>query len=521
MQPLLGKNKDTTDKTNTATALTTTGGGGQRQATKTGGHRKFKTVSDIEGSRNTLLAGVLSDRYKSHPAQSKFNLNIPSAYPRKLAPYTPGSSDISTALRDVGGKLQSVDEFKSTPIASTLSYLPSNAELIRTLKDQGKVTQYLKSNTMTFLCFCASWNQPQSRDLEHLLIQVAENLQSSINVCLVDVSRAHWLTERFRISIIPTLIVETSGFLADKMDERKSEHGWKIQPECTVRSFSDIVSEQLSERLQREDVMRPSTITDNIVTYKLSDDENRIFDPQLENDRLITHTLQREYNLEHDNNLRNTERIIDGNQKEDLYDEDYGYDNSVITSKKDVYRNSKGQIITNHDKDICEHRNAGRAKSLQTNLEVGDMINCNLSHKAYDALKSVSKNEKRSAYLIKDNSQYSFSQIIIDPKTSYMLKNFIDREILNKIGGCIATGKEATIFKYSEDFEAFITKSSSMDIFEYLSNVKGRKCVVKVFHTIVSEFKTKFKYIKEDYRFRNQIKSYNSKMIFMLPINVC
>ncbi|KAI0979522.1 hypothetical protein GJ496_000572 [Pomphorhynchus laevis] len=99
------------------------------------------------------------------------------------------------------------------------------------------------------------------------------------------------------------------------MDERKPEHGWKIQPECTVRSFSDIISEQLAETLQREDVMRPSTITDNIATYKLSDDENRIFDPQLENDRLITHTLQREYNLEHDNNLRNTERIIDGNQK--------------------------------------------------------------------------------------------------------------------------------------------------------------------------------------------------------------
>ncbi|KAI0979523.1 hypothetical protein GJ496_000573 [Pomphorhynchus laevis] len=291
------------------------------------------------------------------------------------------------------------------------------------------------------------------------------------------------------------------------MDERKSEHGWKIQPECTVRSFSDIISEQLAETLQREDVMRPSTITDNIATYELSDDKNTILDPQLENDRLIAQTLQREYNLEHDNYLRNAERIINGNQKvrtsidnyillppdepvfknsEDLNDEDYG----------------KGQIITKHDKEICERKNADRAMSLPTNLEVGDMMNCHLSHKAYNALKSLSKSEKRSAHLSKDKSQYSFSQIIMDPTTSYMLMNLIDRGILKEIGTCIATGKEATIL-YAE---------GGM----YLNEPLDPQCALKVFHTVISEFKTRFKYIKDDFRFRNRMKSLNNRKMINL-----
>ena len=90
----------------------------------------------------------------------------------------------------------------------------------------------------------------------------------------------------------------------------------------------------------------------------------------------------------------------------------------------------------------------------------------------------------------------------LDPKTRLILFKLINADILSEIGGVISTGKEATIF-YAPG-----GKSQETLVPKY--------CVAKVFKTTLNEFKTREKYIGDDYRFKDRYKHLNPRKIVKL-----
>ena len=90
----------------------------------------------------------------------------------------------------------------------------------------------------------------------------------------------------------------------------------------------------------------------------------------------------------------------------------------------------------------------------------------------------------------------------LDPKTRLILFKLINADILSEIGGVISTGKEATIFLApgGKSQEQLVPKN----------------CVAKIFKTTLNEFKTREKYIGDDYRFKDRYKHLNPRKIVKL-----
>ncbi len=90
----------------------------------------------------------------------------------------------------------------------------------------------------------------------------------------------------------------------------------------------------------------------------------------------------------------------------------------------------------------------------------------------------------------------------LDPKTRLILFKLINADILSEIGGIISTAKEATIFL------ALGGKSQEQLV--------PKNCVAKIFKTTLNEFKTREKYIGDDYRLKDRYKHLNPRKIFKL-----
>jgi len=110
--------------------------------------------------------------------------------------------------------------------------------------------------------------------------------------------------------------------------------------------------------------------------------------------------------------------------------------------------------------------------------------------------------EERRANRLHDKQDKSTQEMSLDPKTSLILFKLVNADILEAIGGVISTGKEATIF-YAPG-----GKSKEMLV--------PKECVAKVFKTTLNEFKTREKYISDDYRFKDRYKHLNPQKIVKL-----
>lgn len=110
--------------------------------------------------------------------------------------------------------------------------------------------------------------------------------------------------------------------------------------------------------------------------------------------------------------------------------------------------------------------------------------------------------EERRANRLHDKQDKATQEMSLDPKTRLILFKLVNADILESIGGVISTGKEATIF-YAPG-----GKSKEMLV--------PKECVAKVFKTTLNEFKTREKYISEDYRFKDRYKHLNPQKIVKL-----
>lgn len=162
-------------------------------------------------------------------------------------------------------------------------------------------------------------------------------------------------------------------------------------------------------------------------------------------------------------------------------------------------------MISKHDLLLNYRHNASKIINLfPPEFETGDShgIDMKLSNQVYNTLKMHSQSEKRRINRVNDKQDKSTHMMTLDPKTKLILFKLVNADILDSIGGVISTGKEATIF--------YAPGGKSQEI------LVPKECVAKVFKTTLNEFKTREKYIAEDYRFKDRFKHLNPQKVVRL-----
>jgi RIO kinase 3 len=166
------------------------------------------------------------------------------------------------------------------------------------------------------------------------------------------------------------------------------------------------------------------------------------------------------------------------------------------------YTTVNGQIITKHDPDLCGHRNTQKVTdNLPASFPCGDAHTSNqpISNRIYNQLrKSALKDEKRSRRQ-GEAKEKSTAEKAIDENTRILLQKMINSELVESYGGIVAAGKEAIVIHAT---------GGSAELDDFQGQVPN-EMAVKVFKTTLNEFKSREKYIQEDYRFKGIVMTHN------------
>ena len=158
-------------------------------------------------------------------------------------------------------------------------------------------------------------------------------------------------------------------------------------------------------------------------------------------------------------------------------------------------------MISKHDILLNNRHNASKVMFFPPEFETGDArgFDMRLSNKVFNELKIHSERSKKR---VSDKQDKSTSMMSLDPKTRLILFKLVNADVLESVGGVVSTGKEATIF--------YAVGGSTPEI------EVPKECVAKVFKTTLNEFKTREKYIGDDYRFKDRYKHLNPQKIIRL-----
>uniref|UniRef100_A0A8C4RVW4 Serine/threonine-protein kinase RIO3 n=1 Tax=Erpetoichthys calabaricus TaxID=27687 RepID=A0A8C4RVW4_ERPCA len=296
------------------------------------------------------------------------------------------------------------------------------------------------------------------------------------------------------------------------------------QKETVPCSLTEVMSEQLAKHLQLEDELSafPSTAVNNepLITGDNIDTSS---------DLLLAQMLQMEFDREFDSQLRLEEKKYNGDSKvsisfenyrmahpyddsdssddevdwQDTRHDPYGPDKPKTTPKKGFTGKGKN-ITTKHDEEICGRRNTARMENFASEFLVGDGIGMDLklSNQVFNSLKQHSYSEQRRSAKIHEKKEHSTAEQAVDSKTRLLMYKMVNSGILEAVNGCISTGKESVVFH---------AKGGSID-----DKIVPEECALKVFKTTLNEFKTRDKYIKDDYRFKDRFSKLNPRKIIRM-----
>ena len=95
--------------------------------------------------------------------------------------------------------------------------------------------------------------------------------------------------------------------------------------------------------------------------------------------------------------------------------------------------------------------------------------------------------------MIQDKEERAVTEQAVDPKTRVLLFKLVNGGVLDSINGIISTGKEAVIMHADG--------GPGPDQGHEIPLNVPKECAVKVFKTTLNEFRTRDKYIRDDYRY--------------------
>jgi len=337
-------------------------------------------------------------------------------------------------------------------------------------------------------------------------------------------------------------------------------------------SLSDVMSEQLADHLETKDKIKKAASSRQeredaelaaALAASLGVDEGgasagktKDEGQDCSDDLMIAQMLQMQFDNEHDTIVRNEERVHNRDSKvsvsyqkykvvpehkiwEDSDDEDKELAEYLAMddrkrhwdcyesadketgqmSRRGYKKTSDGGIVTKHDKEINHRSNGKKIMSIPADIRTGDGggLDMQLSNSVYNQLKKFAwKDGRRREGRIHDKEEKSTAEQAVDPSTKLLLFKMINNGILENVNGVISTGKEAVIL-HAEGGPGpdpdTVRKSKHDDEQDLEPMNVPKECVVKVFKTTLNEFKTREKYIKDDFRFRSRFSKQNPRKI--------
>merc|ERR1719341_2870601 len=170
------------------------------------------------------------------------------------------------------------------------------------------------------------------------------------------------------------------------------------------------------------------------------------------------------------------------------------------------YKKLGENIITKHDKEITQRENAKRIMEFPPGIETGDGggFDMQLSNKVYNKIRNFSVREGKRKNRIQDKDERAVAEQALDPKTRVLLYKLVNGGVLDAVNGVISTGKEAVIM-HADGGPGPQESDEPLNV--------PKECAVKVFKTTLNEFKTRDKYIRDDYRFKDRFSKQNPRKV--------
>lgn len=168
---------------------------------------------------------------------------------------------------------------------------------------------------------------------------------------------------------------------------------------------------------------------------------------------------------------------------------------------KSGYRaDAHGNVLTKHDEVLIGRKNAGKImEQLNYGIPSGDCGNFDMkvSNKVFNELRAhsnmIAKKTNQTALDRRENIKTA--EMGMDEKTRLILYKLINQGILDVVDGVVSTGKEAVILHAD-------TQQGNEDYPDLPKEV-----AIKIFSTTLNEFKQRDRYIRDDYRFKDNMKS--------------
>ncbi|PSN31013.1 Serine/threonine-protein kinase RIO3 [Blattella germanica] len=313
---------------------------------------------------------------------------------------------------------------------------------------------------------------------------------------------------------------------ASKADSVPISPWGKLQQPTEAVCLADIMSEELAKDLQlKEEDRYVNNLTEE--TEHLPIFENA---PGCDSDHMIAQMLQIQFDKEYDDMLKRTEDKFNGTSKVGisysnyrvipenlLYDSDEEecevdekhreWDSFVSTEKafkampKCGYKKEGDEMVTKHDMTMSGRRNACRVMEFPPEFQTGDGggFDMQLSNKVFNSLKVYSRSEQSRRNRLHDKSEQATAEMSVDPRTRLLLYRLVNQEILDRVNGILSTGKEAVVLHADG--------GAGRDC------IVPKECAIKIFKTTLNEFKSRDKYIEDDYRFKARFSKQNPRKI--------
>ncbi|XP_014213372.1 serine/threonine-protein kinase RIO1 [Copidosoma floridanum] len=185
------------------------------------------------------------------------------------------------------------------------------------------------------------------------------------------------------------------------------------------------------------------------------------------------------------------EEEIDDEYDDYIYnddDEETGHKNRFKVNQKTTNSQQSSSKITNFQPpDKLFRRYANK-------INIEDYEGPRLEQSATNILSEKNRSIENNRRRVKDKSDRATAEQVMDDRTRMILFKMLNKGIIDKINGCISTGKEANVYH---------ARSST-----------GIEFAIKIYKTSILVFKDRDKYVTGEYRFRHgYCKSNPRKMV--------
>lgn len=325
-----------------------------------------------------------------------------------------------------------------------------------------------------------------------------------------------------------------------------------------VIPFEEVMSEQLATHLQvKEETSAFPSLNVEECTTAPTTGEDELADDTTKSDALIAQALQAQFDQEYNTTLQSRESQANKNSKvkisyakyrtddmfvEDELSSDYD-DDEIVLAPNDVRNtdpssgtdqlvfNRKGytkfgkEVITKHDAEISGRRNTARFEdSMPPDFHTGDTrgMDLLLSNRNYNQLKRHAKQDQKRSSKLRENKDISTAEHALDDQTKKILNRMVDRGFISEVYGVISKGKEAVVLHADagegvDEEEAANSRINHHNTdFHALPVNLPEEIAIKVYQTTLCEYKSRDKYIKDDFRFKDRYKKLNDHKIIYL-----